>query len=347
MKIIHIIFALQTGGTESMLIDIINEQVKTDAVSLWIVNKEINDDLFNKIDPRINVVKFDRIPSGRNPIPLLKLNYLLLRNKPDVIHFHNKKGIHLILPFFRKKTAWTIHDTKIQSPFLAKYKKLFAISDAVKQDILARYGLHSTVVHNGINTSLIAVKEKQNEDSIFRIVQISRLEHLKKGQHILIEALRILVQDKKVSHIHLDFIGDGSSATFLKELVNQYHLNDYIRFLGAKEREYVYTHLCTYDLLVQPSLNEGFGLTVAEAMAAKVPVLVSDIEGPMEVIERGKYGYFCATQDATDCADKIQFIMDYIGTTNKQMIENAYQQVHVKYDIKQTASTYLNEYKQL
>jgi glycosyltransferase involved in cell wall biosynthesis len=125
-------------------------------------------------------------------------------------------------------------------------------------------------------------------------------------------------------------------------------LNDYIRFLGTKEREYVYTHLCTYDLLVQPSLNEGFGLTVAEAMAAKVPVLVSDIEGPMEVIEKGKYGYYFATEDATDCADKIQFIMEYYtGTTNKQMVENAYQQVHVKYDIKQTAATYLNEYKQL
>ena len=55
-------------------------------------------------------------------------------------------------------------------------------------------------------------------------------------------------------------------------LVQEYNLNSYISFLGSKDTHYIEQHLKDYDLLVQPSRIEGFGLTVAEAMAAKVPV---------------------------------------------------------------------------
>jgi len=49
----------------------------------------------------------------------------------------------------------------------------------------------------------------------FKIVQVSRLNHLKKGQHIAIEALKVL-KDKGFDNIHLDFIGEGESEQFLK-----------------------------------------------------------------------------------------------------------------------------------
>ena len=57
---------------------------------------------------------------------------------------------------------------------------------------------------------------------------------------------------------------------------------------GFKSREYVYENLCQYDLYVQPSIFEGFGLTLAEAIAAEVPVITSDLEGPVEVIAGGQ-----------------------------------------------------------
>ena len=58
-------------------------------------------------------------------------------------------------------------------------------------------------------------------------------------------------------------------------MVVELNLEKHVRFLGNQSREYVYSHLKDYDLFVQPSRFEGFGLTVAEAMAACVPVLVT------------------------------------------------------------------------
>lgn len=54
-----------------------------------------------------------------------------------------------------------------------------------------------------------------------------------------------------------------------------------------KNQEWIYHNLCNFDLFIQPSRFEGFGLTVAEAIAAKVTVLVSNIQGPMEIIDDG------------------------------------------------------------
>jgi glycosyltransferase involved in cell wall biosynthesis len=348
MKIVHILFSFTTGGTETMLVDIMNEQVKTETVSLLIVNDVINEELIRTINPKIHIIRINRTLSGRNPIPLLKINWFLLRTNPDIIHFHNVKGIGLVLPFFRGKTALTIHDTKIQYSFFTKYRKLFAISQSVKQDIFMRYGLETTVIYNGIHTSNITVKQKEKSNAHFRIVQLGRLQHNKKGQDLLIQAIQQLIYHTGRTDIHLDIIGDGPSMSFLKQLVVECNLGDYITFLGNKNRRDIYRHLCDYDLFVQPSIYEGFGLTVTEAMAAKVPVLVSDIEGPMEVIGAGQYGYHFQTENINDLAGKIRSIMDNSNNkNNRQMIEDAYKYVVENFDVKNTAANYLNVYKTL
>jgi glycosyltransferase involved in cell wall biosynthesis len=348
MKICHVIFSLGTGGTETMLVDIINEQVKTETVRLIIVNNIIHPDILKKINPGVQVLLINRAPSDRNPLPLAKINFHLFSKNPDIIHFHNVKGINLLLPCFRKKTVLTIHAANIQFPFLSKYKKLFAISKFVKKDIYQRYKLNAEVVYNGINTSNIAIKTPPKKSAIFRMVQIGRLDHLVKGQHLLIEAVKKLVYDLEFSNIQLDFIGEGASLAFLKQLVKAYHLEDRITFAGTKDRDYIYAHLCEYDLLLQPSLDEGFGLTIAEGMAAKVPVLVSDIEGPMEIIDNGNYGYYFETGNINDLTEKIRYILNNSDSESPiQMIENAYQQVINHFDVKQTAANYLKEYAHL
>jgi glycosyltransferase involved in cell wall biosynthesis len=345
MKICHIIFSFNTGGAETMLVDIVNEQVRTETVTLIIVNSIVNETIVNNINPNVRIVKINRKPSSRNPIPLLKINYYLFRSKQDIIHFHNKNGIELILPCFRKKAVLTIHDTKIQYRFFTRYKKKFAISQSVKQDIFRCYGLDAKIIYNGIHTSAIIVKQKEKRNN-FHIVQVSRLDHTKKGQDFLIMAMKQLVYDYGRNDIYLDFIGEGISFSFLEQLVIDNKLENHITFLGIKDRDYVYTHLCDYDLLVQPSINEGFGLTVAEAMAAKVPVLVSNIEGPMEIIENGKYGYHFKTENAHDLAAKIMDIIENYRTEKHQhTVESAYLHVIANFDIKNTASNYLDAYK--
>jgi len=346
MKICHIIFSFTIGGAETMLVDIINEQVKTENVSLIIVNNLINENLINTINSQVNIIRINRIPSSKNPIPILKINQKLLKINPNIIHCHESKGINLLLPHYKKKAVLTVHNTTTSQTFLLrKYKGLFAISKTVKQDIFRKYNLNSKVIYNGIAISRIKTKNSKSENSTFRIVQVGRLKHIHKGQHLLIQAIRQLVYDHRKTNFHVDFIGDGESFLFLNKLVNDYNLGNYITFLGEKDRDYVYEHLCEYDLLIQPSLCEGFGLTVVEAMAAKISVLVSANEGPMEIIEDGKYGCYFNIENEKELSQKILFIEAYYNDNeNRQMIENAYQYVIMNFDIKNTALNYINAY---
>lgn len=342
MKIVHFIFSLQTGGSETMLIDLVNEQVKSSQVYLLILNNQINKDLISTINKTVKLYLINRPEGSRNPFFIAKLNFILWKLNPDVVHCHSYNAIRL-LKLTRLNIVYTAHTTGIPVNSLLNYKKIFAISQAVKRDLLKRGATFDiAVVHNGINCKLIKPKEN-NSGSIFRIIQIGRLDHQVKGQHILLKAIQILIHEKNISNIKVDFIGQGSLYDYLKKLTIEYKIIDNVNFLGLKSRDYIYTHLQEYNLLVQPSLIEGFGLTIAEAMAAKVPVLVSNIDGPMEIIGNGKYGSFFVTENAEDCAGEIFKIM-----TNYKQIQDqtvlAYNHCIQNFSMQVTARFYVNCY---
>lgn len=344
MKITHLIYSFTTGGSETLLVDIVNEQVNYAEVSIVIINKVYNDSLVSKIDKRVNVHFINRPEGSKNIFYILKINLLLLKNKADVLHCHNHNIAPLLVPTFRKKTVLTVHDVNITTIYFKQYQKLYANSKIVKKDIENRSCLNAVLVYNGICTEKLLVNANLKTNAIFKIVIVSRLQHEKKGQHLAIEALSILKQ-KGITNVQLDFIGEGESEAFLKELVVKDKLENSINFLGLKNRDYIYSHLRDYDLLIQPSLFEGFGLTVAEGMAAKVPVLVSDVDGPMEIIENGKYGYFFQSGNSNDLANKIIEIITYKDSESLiQKTEKAYNRVLKEFDIKNTAKNYLQNY---
>ena len=97
---------------------------------------------------------------------------------------------------------------------------------------------------------------------------------------------------KSGQNIDITFIGEGPSRLELQKLADTQGISEYIHFLGKKDRDFVYSELCKYDLMCHPARYEGFGLVVAEAIAAGVPVLVSNSGGPFEIIQQGKYGLY-------------------------------------------------------
>lgn len=336
-------FSFQTGGAENMLIDIINEQVLHAEISLYIVNNNVDQKLLQKLDSRAIVKQIKRTPGSKNPIPLLLLNIFLLMGKYKVIHCHNHNMISLLVQILYKRTILTVHDTKIESPYFKRYKQCYSISKAVHDDIIKRKNIFTKVINNGIDfKSIISSVDNSIRNNPFNILQISRLHHKKKGQHIAIEAVKLLTN--KGYNIHLYFIGEGNSEGFLKEMCDEREINDRIFFLGLKERAFIYENLHKYDLLIQPSFNEGFGLTIVEAIAAKVPVLVSAIEGPLEIIQNGRYGYFFETGNALDLADKILEVVNADSCQIKEITEKAFSYAMKKYDIRNTALSYLKEY---
>lgn len=346
MKIVHVIFNLHIGGAENIMIDMMNEQIKLGhSISLVIVNVGINSSLISRISAEVNITRLMRPKSSKNILHFSKLYLKLININAEVIHCHNI-NMGRILYLFKNKLLLTVHDTirnKIDGNATKYYADVISITQFVQKSLLEKSNIDSFVIHNGIYTEMLTIAEKCVSKS-FKILQISRLNYEKKGQDILINAISLLVNSVDKIDITCDFIGDGPSFDYLQDLVVKLGLENYINFLGSKNREYVYENLHNYDLLVQPSRYEGFGLTIIEAMSAKVPVLVSNIEGPMEVIKNGELGVSFKDGDIEDLADKIEYI---INTNMSEKVNLSYEFSRKNYDIRQTVFKYIDRYKMI
>ena len=310
-KIMHLIFSLTIGGAENLMIDLLNEQVKFAESHAVIVNDLYNETLLKQIDPRVKVHMIRRPAGSRNPFKIVQLNMLLLAVAPDVVHCHNHNMINMMFSF-RKKTLLTIHDVNMATGLLGKYRTLVAISGAVKEDVQARSGkaLQPETIYNAINFGRIERKQNFNVRAPFKMVQVSRLMHEKKGQDVLLRAMELLVKDERYNEVQLDLIGHGESKEYLLQLIADCGLQQQVRILDDKDRTWIYAHLKDYDLLVQPSRYEGFGLTIIEGMAAGLPVVASRLDGPKEILQDGSYGELFESENAAELAEKIKVVMD-------------------------------------
>lgn len=346
MKIVHLIFSLNLGGAETMLVDIINQQVCSNEVILCVINKVYNEKLLDNISNEAQVVLLNRKESSRNIIDLFKLNICLYKLKPDIVHCHDSNIIEYLLFASYYHTILTVHDTKLPLKGINKFRCKIAISYSVAVMLQKKGITNISMIHNGINVKSVTNKKKCQYDSCIHIIQVSRLEHMKKGQHLIIEAIALL--EKRLPHIKVkvDFIGTGSSESYLKKLAKDLDVFDNVRFLGVRNREYVYSHLKDYDILLQPSIYEGFGLTVVEGMIAGLPVLVSNVEGPMEIIQSGQYGYYFQVGNAKDMVNKLVYmIQNPVEVSEIAKKGQAYATTH--FDITELVLKYDELYKKI
>lgn len=343
MRIAHIIWALGTGGAETMLVDIANVQCETENVVIAVVTDLIDNRLLTKINPQCEVRLFNRKKGSRNLMPWIKLNLFLCRYRPDIIHFHLEGMRKMVLnPAPKVFTIHNVHTSRVEYP---KYDALYAISDGVK-NYTRNQGYDATIVWNGIHTESIKSKESVGHSSgnVCRMVCVGRLFTPHKGQDVLVEALGI-VQKGGIENFHLDIIGDGESRAQLENQVAELGLKDKVTLLGQRDRAYIYEHLCDYDLFVLPSRSEGFGLSVVEAMCAQVPVIVCDQEGAMDVIDGGTLGRSFQTGDARSLSEQIKAFLS--AGADAAQIEKAYQYAKKNFDIRRTANRYIEEYKKV
>lgn len=361
-KIAHLFWGLTFGGIETMLTNIANAQAEMGAeVYVILVNELVESSLLKSFSEKVKVIQLHRKVGSRNPLPFWRMNRILMSIEPDAIHLHSSK-LFGCLWFKRlsRVTSVTLHalpsgtvrrgntlsrillcknaNNEGNVLYLDRIPRVFAISEAVRDMLLDKYGIDSIVVNNGILTSNFKQRTGDEWHKPFKVVQVSRLEHDKKGQDLLIEAA-----SKQKGMIDVTFIGDGASMDYLKGLTTQLGVENNVHFLGKRDQGFIAQHLKDFDLFVQASRWEGFGLTVAEAMAAKVPVLVSEGQGPAEVTCGNKYGYLFKNGDAEDLAQQIQAIMQ-----NKeqalQKAEAGCQYVRETYDVAVTARKYLENY---
>jgi glycosyltransferase involved in cell wall biosynthesis len=128
-----------------------------------------------------------------------------------------------------------------------------------------------------------------------------------KGVDVILEALTLLPAD-----VVLLVIGTGPRLAGLVGEARRRGVSDRVRFCAAVTDDDLPRYLSLADVFVFPSQNrlEGFGLAVAEAMAAGLPVVITDMPGVREVIEPGHEGLLAEPLLAEDFAAKIRVLLD-------------------------------------
>lgn len=346
MKIVHCLFTMETGGAQVLTVELLNEMCKAHTVSLIIINNQFNQSLLNQLNKKVRIFFINRKQGNRNPIPIIRLNLLLLKLKPDVIHCHEPK-VAQIIKANRAKLLHTVHDVGLPISQYHLYDSIVAISDAVYRDVTLKYDAPVKKIYNGIPVNLFKRRTEYhlNKNEPIKLVQISRLIHEKKGQDVLLRALHLIRSQYHLTNFSLDFIGSGDSSEYLKKLAEDLRLTDNVNFLGERNRDWLYANLSSYHVLVQPSRYEGFGLTVLEGFAAGLPVLASDIDGPAEIISRSPGGFLFKNGDSTSCAHELYNMVSlYSNNHVSSLMDKTIEVVKENYSMKTCTKGYLEEY---
>jgi len=151
-----------------------------------------------------------------------------------------------------------------------------------------------------------------------------------KGHEVLLEAfelfLRKLPEDQRASH-HLILAGGGPLKDKLTKIIEKLNLDKKVTITGKLSANDVIKYYSTFNYFVHPSLAEGFGLVLIEAMAAGTPVIASDLEVFKEV-GRDTILYF-KTGQAEDLSRVMQEVVsgqhDVIRLTrlaHKRVVDN-------------------------
>jgi glycosyltransferase involved in cell wall biosynthesis len=147
-------------------------------------------------------------------------------------------------------------------------------------------------IYNAVDVDKISeIGDRRKDPGLVRKKVIGIVGRLaeQKGHKVLLEAMTEVI--KEVPDAILLVIGEGPDREKLERIAKIGGLEDKVCFLGAKSQEDVFRLYGTMDVFAMPSLYEGFGLTAAEAMAASLPVVGTQIIGLSEVTVDGETGY--------------------------------------------------------
>jgi glycosyltransferase involved in cell wall biosynthesis len=296
-----------------------------------------------------------------------RLQLVVDRVQPRVINSHFERGD--LLGLFSKllhpntlRIVRTMHaDQQWQTrPWLgalmnlAAFPWLFDAEVAISQDtkrhmdarLAARLnGQRATVLYAGISGAWLeqlrrAKEQRQERPHPPRLIIIGRLE-LQKGHTYLFQAAT------QVLHSYPDLeiwvVGAGSLLGELQSQAAALGIDRSVRFLG--QRSDVQALLLDADMFVLPSLWEGFPAVILEAMAAQLPVIVSDVSGSRELVQNGETGLLVPMRRPDLLAHAIQHLLDHPEDA-RRMALNAHAHARA-YTMEATAAGYGRLYEKI
>jgi len=308
ISICHVTVGLGIGGIEQLLVDLVSrrDRAKFSYSVCCLVEGGPREEQLKELGAPIHHVHGT---SASDPRTLFRLARLFRRLRPDILHIHCPLYASWVIPAGLLggvgKIVASVHNTywhtgaklaavrllaALQRRWVAK---TIAVSAAVADYVRAE-GCSSadrvTVIHNGIDLSRFhpesaepRLRRELGLDANVPIVGVVASLTTQKGLSHLIDAMALISAQCPGAHCVL--IGDGPLRQALESRAHALGLANSIHFLGRREQ--VERDVVDCDVFVLPSLWEGFGLVVAEAMALGVPVVASDLPTIAEVAGSG------------------------------------------------------------
>lgn len=166
--------------------------------------------------------------------------------------------------------------------------------------------------------------------------------HPVKDHFTLIKSFANLADD--ISDVELLLIGDGELRESLTQLCSELKISDRVQFLGI--RSDVAEILQAVDIFSLTSLCEAASLTVLEAMASGLPVVITDVGGNPEMVRDGIEGFLTPRQDVQAIASAFKKLLHQpelalsMGQAGKQRVQQ-------HYSLSGTIDRYYQLYRQL
>jgi glycosyltransferase involved in cell wall biosynthesis len=291
----------------------------------------------------------------------------------DILHSHGEftdlAAIYLRRPLRARRIIRTVHSALEWSkrPF---YGRLFAnlcyplafdrevavsqrATDNLNRRLLARLRRRQAqCIHNALNFRRFDDLRAQADRAAQRaalglpagapvIGTVGRLVAVK-GYRYLLAAMPLVLT--RQPEIHLVIVGDGVEGPALQAQAQTLGIADRVHFTGA--RADVEALLAIMDLFVSTSLVEGLPTVVLESMAARVPVIVSEIPGNLELVTNGETGTVTPTADPPTLAMAITAALAEPDRI-RGLAAAAYHQIRARFSIEAVADQYAALYCEL
>jgi glycosyltransferase involved in cell wall biosynthesis len=251
-----------------------------------------------------------------------RLNRVIKRLKPDVIHAHDAHGVAMA------SLALSLGSKDIEPPLVVSRRVDFhlrhnsfsrwkhrqvdcfiAASEAIRK-MLVSDGVpeeRTVTVHEGIDVDHVLAAPPVDVHQAFFLPHgapvVGNIAALvpHKGQRHLIEAAHLVVQ--KIPDTRFVILGEGELREALERLIKEYHLEKHVLIPGF--RTDVLGCLKKFDLFAMSSVTEGLGTSLLDSMACSRAIVATTAGGIPEVVEDGVTGLLVPPRDHSSLADAL------------------------------------------
>jgi len=296
----------------------------------------------------VKIVEIPTLVRALNPISDLRafmsMVVLFRKTRPHIVHTHTSKaGIlgrwaacacrvpviihtphgHVFWGYFGKVKTGVFIVLEMITALITD--SLVMLTEREKNDHIAYHiappGKYD-VIHSGINLKCFQDGRKKSshmkkvlkiKGNIPIVGTVGRCTAIK-GQEYFVEAAA-KVREQFPTCIFV-ILGDGDDRLFLETMAHKEGLAEHIIFTGW--RNDVAEIMSTFDVFVLPSLNEGMGRAIVEAMVMEKPIVASNVGGIPDLVISGVNGYLVPPGNSSALAEKIIELLDD-ETTRVQM----------------------------